>query len=123
MERLVRGARHDAIESLLGGLPVGIGPGEAEAGGQPGRSKRRNGILSLKADVGAATLENILAAGDRLAFVDGLDLPIDIWPVSMPVWLGSSAAGSIVRPRPRCAAMATPRLGLLRYISCTAEPR
>ena len=36
-----------------------------------------HGFQRLKDDVGAATLDNVLDAADRLAFIQGLDLPFD----------------------------------------------
>jgi len=76
MERLVRGARHDAVQGLLGqaveGLTVGARQ-KLEASLQDPKST--TGFLSLKADAGAATLKNILAVTARLTFIDTLDLP------------------------------------------------
>lgn len=78
MERLVRGARHDAVETLLARIADGL---SCETRGKLGVSladpKRATGFLSLKADAGAATLENILSAATRLAFVNTLGLPFD----------------------------------------------
>ena len=78
MERLVRGARHDAVETLLARIADGL---SCETRGKLEVSladpKRATGFLSLKADAGAATLESILAAATRLAFVNTLGLPFD----------------------------------------------
>ena len=78
MERLVRGARHDAVENLLARIADSLSD---EARGKLEASladpKCATGFLSLKADAGAATLESILAAARRLAFVNTLGLPFD----------------------------------------------
>ncbi len=82
MERLVRGARHDAIESLLGVIAGRLsGQVKARLDACLADPKGATGFLSLKADVGAASLANILAACDRLAFIDRLDLPTDLLAV------------------------------------------
>lgn len=44
------------------------------------------GFLSLKNDVGAASPKNILAACDRVAFIEGLDLPYDLLAGIDPAW-------------------------------------
>ena len=86
MERLVRGARHDAVETLLARIAGGM-PGETRRKLEASLAdpKRATGFLSLKADAGAATLENILASATRLAFVNTLGLPFqamkDVDPV------------------------------------------
>ena len=78
MERLVRGARHDAVENLLARIADSL-PGETRRKLEASLAdpKRTTGFLSLKADAGAATLESILAAATRLAFVNTLSLPFD----------------------------------------------
>ena len=75
MERLVRGARHDAVETLLARI-TDVLSGEARRKLEASLvdPKRATGFLSLKADAGAATLENILAATARLAFVNALEI-------------------------------------------------
>ena len=79
MERLVRGARHDAVEKLLmriaGGLSVETGQ---KLEGSLADPKCATGFLSLKADAGAATLENMLVATQRLAFLNSLNLPFHV---------------------------------------------
>jgi len=63
MERLVRGARHDAVETLLARIAdVLSGEARRKLEASLADPKRATGFLSLKADAGAATLENILAA-------------------------------------------------------------
>lgn len=76
MERLVRGARHDAVETLLNTIADGLS-GETRRNLEASLAdpKCATGFLSLKADAGAATLESILAATTRLAFADALNLP------------------------------------------------
>ncbi|WP_242661907.1 Tn3 family transposase [Salipiger thiooxidans] len=78
MERLVRGARHDAVENLLARIADSL-PGETRGKLEASLAdpKCATGFLSLKADAGAATLESILAAATRLAFVNTLGLPFD----------------------------------------------
>lgn len=79
MERLVRGARHDAVETLLARIADGLsGETRQKLEASLAEPKRATGFLSLKADAGAATLENILAATTRLAFVNLLGLPFQI---------------------------------------------
>lgn len=73
MTRLVRGARHDFVEGLLAAIVDRLSD---EVLIQPDASladpRRRSGFLTLKAGVGAESLENILAACDRLAFIEEL---------------------------------------------------
>lgn len=78
MERLVRGARHDAVENLLARIADSL-PGETRGKLEASLAdpKCATGFLSLKSDAGAATLESILAAATRLAFVNTLGLPFD----------------------------------------------
>ena len=79
MERLVRGARHDAVEHLLKRIADSLsGEARRKLEASLAGPKCATGFLSLKADAGAATLENILAATMRLAFVNALDLPFQI---------------------------------------------
>jgi len=47
----------------------------------------RTGFVRLKDDVGAATLDNVLAAADRLAFIQGLNLPFDLEASIDPSWI------------------------------------
>ena len=76
MERLVRGARNDFLESLLASiarcLPTGTRTKLDDSLSEP---RGPCGIHLLKGDAGAATLENVLEACDRLAFLESLDLP------------------------------------------------
>lgn len=79
MERLMCGARHDAVETLLTRIAESLS-GEARRKLEASLvdPKSATGFLSLKADAGAATLESILAATTRLAFVNTLDLPFHV---------------------------------------------
>ena len=78
MERLVRGARHDAVENLLAKIADSLsGETRGKLEASLADPKCATGFLSLKADAGAATLESILAAATRLAFVNTLGLPFD----------------------------------------------
>lgn len=79
MERLVRGARHDAALGLLTAITDRLSDdvrGDLDA--CLADPKGVTGFLSLKADVGAASLANTLAACDQLAFIERLDLPTDL---------------------------------------------
>lgn len=46
-----------------------------------------HGFQRLKDDVGAATLDNVLNAADRLAFIRDLDLPFDVIRAVDPSWI------------------------------------
>ncbi len=46
-----------------------------------------HGFQRLKDDVGAATLDNVLNAANRLAFIQSLDLPFDVLGTVDPVWI------------------------------------
>ena len=93
MERLVRGARHDAVEGLLGVIAGRLsGEVKARLDACLADPKGATGFLSLKADVGAASLANILAACDRLAFIEGLDLPTDL-----PAGIDAALVGQLSR--------------------------
>ncbi|MES0865014.1 hypothetical protein ABLN87_22075 [Ruegeria sp. SCPT10] len=46
-----------------------------------------HGFLRLKDVVGAATLDNVLGAADRLALIQCLDLPFGITDDADPSWL------------------------------------
>jgi len=88
MERLVRGARHDFAEGLLTAIVNRHSKDvRAKLDGCLADPKAPTGFLSLKNDVGAASLKSILAACDRLAFVEGLDLPDDLLTEIDPSWI------------------------------------
>ena len=76
MERLVRGARHDAVEYLLARIADSLsGETRGKLEASLADPKRATEFLNLKPDAGAATLESILAVTTRLAFVNTLGLP------------------------------------------------
>jgi len=76
MERLVRGVRHDFLEGFLASivrcLPTGTRTKLDESLSEP---RGPYGFHRMKGDAGAATLDSVLGACDRLAFLEGLDLP------------------------------------------------
>ncbi|WP_228933586.1 DUF4158 domain-containing protein [Roseibium aggregatum] len=79
MERLVRSALHMFSEGILE-LTCGHLPVETRLALEASLSDPRGqqGFLRLKEDVGAATLDNVLADAGRLEFVQSLDFPFDI---------------------------------------------
>ena len=88
MERLVRGARHDFLEGLLTSitrdLPVDT---RAKLEASLFEPMGPTGFHRLKDDVGAASLESVLGACDRLAFVEGLELPAERLGGVDPTWV------------------------------------
>ena len=88
MERLVRGARHDFLEgfqaSIVRRLPTGTRKKLDESLSEP---RGPGGFHLMKADVGAATLDNALGACNRLAFLGSLDLPWDQIAGVDPAWI------------------------------------
>ena len=88
MERLVRGARHDFLEghlnSITRDLPVDT---RAKLEASLFEPMRPTGFHRLKDDVGAASLESVLGACDRLAFVEGLELPAERLGGVDPAWV------------------------------------
>ena len=88
MERLFRGARHDFVENLLTAVVSRLSKdAQIKLDGSLADPKVPTGFLSLKNDVGAASLKSILAACNRLAFVEGLDLPDDLLAGIDPSWI------------------------------------
>ena len=88
MERLVRGARHDFVEGLLTAIVNRLSEDvQAKLDGCLADPKAPTGFLSLKNDVGAASLKSILSACDRLAFALELDLPDDLLTGIDPSWI------------------------------------
>ena len=88
MERLVRGTRHDFLEGLLSSITQDL-PADARAKLEASLCEPTGptGFHRLKDDVGAASLESVLGACDRLAFVEELDLPIDRLGEIDPAWV------------------------------------
>lgn len=88
MERLVRGARHDFVEGLLAAVVERLSDAvRVRLDASLADPKAPTGFLSLKLDAGAASLESILSACDRLDFVEGLDLPYDLLTGVDPAWI------------------------------------
>jgi hypothetical protein len=88
MARLVRSARHafqeDYRMSVFNRLePMAIESLEASLADPRGAL----GFQQLKGDVGAATLDNVLDAAERLEFIRGLDLPFDLLENIDPSWV------------------------------------
>ena len=87
MERLVRGARHDFLEGLLtsiaGDLPADT---QAKLDSSLREPMGATGFHRLKDDFGAASLQSVLGACDRLEFVEGLDLPAERLSGVDPAW-------------------------------------
>jgi TnpA family transposase len=86
--RLVRSARHafqeDYLMSVFNRLePMAIESLEASLADPRGAL----GFQQLKGDVGAATLDNVLDAAERLEFIRGLDLPFDLLENIDPSWV------------------------------------
>lgn len=88
MERSVRSALHAFQEHFLAEVSGKVSKKTSgaleECLAQP---RAVHGFLRLKDDVGAATLDNVLEAADRLAFIQGLDLPFGITENADPSWL------------------------------------
>lgn len=88
MERLVRSAQHRFQEELLVHVSsrlssetiVALEASLADPRGD-------HGFQSLKEDVGAATLDNVLDAADWLAFIQSLSLPFDLLDDVDPTWI------------------------------------
>lgn len=87
MERLVRSAQHSSQAGLLTRVCNRL-PSQTISALEASLSDPRDdhGFQRLKDDVGAATLDNVLDAADRLAFIQGLNLPFDVVDRVDPVW-------------------------------------
>jgi TnpA family transposase len=86
--RAIRTARGAFIDDLLGGIARKLSTNASkalEASLIDPRSE--HGFQRLKDDVGAATLDNVLDAAGRLAFIQGLDLPFDVLGTVDPIWV------------------------------------
>ena len=90
MERLVRGARHDFLEGFLlstaRALPTSTREELDDSLLEP---ESPTGFHRMKGDVGGATLDNVLGACDRLAFLESLDLPRDQIAGVDPAWIAT----------------------------------
>ena len=88
LERNVRSVRQRFLERCLASVTALLSA-SAAAKLEVSLADPRNhtGFQRLKRDVGAATLENVLDAADRLAFIQGLDLPDHAVLDIDPAWI------------------------------------
>ena len=88
MERLVRGARHEFLEGLLTSIAEDL-PADRQAKLDASLSEPMGptGFHRLKDDFGAAPLQSVLGACDRLEFVEGLGLPAERLSGVDPAWV------------------------------------
>jgi TnpA family transposase len=109
MERLVRSERKRFVESFLGGVADRLFPNTvALMEASLAEPDSATGFHTIKGDVGAATLDNMLALAGRLAFIKGLDLPRDILSTVGKTWVdqivrrvGAEKASEMRRHTPR----------------------
>ncbi len=88
LARSIRTARIAFVDGLLAGIARALSPNASEAFEASLTDPRGgHGFQRLKDDVGAATLESVLDAADRLAFIQGLDLPFDMMSSVDPSWI------------------------------------
>lgn len=88
MERLASSAQHVFQEDLLARVCSRLSSKTITALEVSLTEPRGEyGFQRLKDDVGAATLDNVLNAADRLAFIQGLDLPFDLVDAVDPAWV------------------------------------
>ncbi|RLK07292.1 Tn3 family transposase [Ruegeria conchae] len=88
MERLVRSAQYSFQEELLEHASSRLSLQTIAAlEASLANPRGDHGFQSLKDDVGAATLDNVLDAADRLAFIHALDLPFDLVNEVDPTWI------------------------------------
>ncbi len=109
MERIVRSERQRFLESFLGGVAdrlrsETVAPMEASLVDPDSPT----GFHTMKGDAGAATLDNMLALADRLAFIKKLDLPRDLLSAAGKTWIdqivrrvGAEKASEMRRHAPR----------------------
>ena len=88
VERIVRSVRQRVLDGYLSEVSAQLSASaafelEASLAGPRGRT----GFQRLKRDVGAATLDNVLDAADRLAFIQGLGLPDHALLDIDPTWI------------------------------------
>lgn len=88
MERIVRSERQRFLGSFLGGVADRLRP-ETAALMETSLADPDSptGFHTIKGDVGAATLDNMLALTDRLAFIKKLDLPRDLLSTAGKTWI------------------------------------
>ncbi len=88
LERIVRSARQSFLERCLASVAVRLSASAAsDLETSLADPRGRNGFQRLKSEVSAATLDNVLDAADRLAFIQGLDLPHDMIGKVDPSWI------------------------------------
>lgn len=125
VERLVRSERQRFHEGILGEATARLSPEMAERlEAVLGEPEAAMGFHRLKADVGAATLESVLAATGRLGFIKELALPRDLLAGPARPWIeriarrvGAETATEMRRhPRER-------RLGMLALWLMVRESR
>lgn len=79
LERIVRSVRQRFLDSYLASVAARLSDSAAlELEACLTDPRGRTGFQRLKGDVGAATLDNVLDAAHRLAFIQKLDLPYDM---------------------------------------------
>lgn len=88
LERLVRSERQRFLDAYLGRIAERLHP-EAQALMEASLADpdSKTGFHSIKSDAGQASLDNIIAVTDRLAFIRRLDLPADLLLVCGPAWI------------------------------------
>jgi hypothetical protein len=88
LERSVRSVRQRFLEGCFASVTALLSASAAaELEASLADPRGRTGFQRLKRDVGAATLENVLDAADRLAFIQGLGLPDHALSDIDPTWI------------------------------------
>ncbi|RWK27976.1 Tn3 family transposase [Mesorhizobium sp.] len=109
IERLVRSERQHFVDSFLGAVSDRLRP-EAVALMEASLTDPDSptGFHTIKADAGAATLDNMLGLADRLTFIKRLDLPRDLLSTVGKTWVdqivrrvGAEKASEMRRHAPR----------------------
>ncbi len=86
--RIVRSARQSFLDQYLTSVFDRLSEDKIVALEASLADPRGNhGFQRLKDDVGAATLDNVLDAADRLAFIQSLNLPFDAISGIDPSWI------------------------------------
>lgn len=92
MERLARGARRNFRDSFLARVGSGLSAQTVEhMDCSLSDPLAETGFQRLKDDVGAATLENVLLAAKKVAFIGKLDLPLEVLTRVEPGWVAQIA--------------------------------
>nr|WP_282569084.1 Tn3 family transposase [Aliiroseovarius sp. S2029] len=88
LERIVRSVRQRFLERYLASVAARLSESAAlELEASLAEPRGRTGFKRLKGDVGAATLDSVLDATERLAFIQGLDLPDHALSDIDPTWI------------------------------------